>query len=698
MWVHSTVLLVSLLFSVHLFLNESQIYSLLTLSNLSADQVPFNNYCKSNFAEVDEIVCNGGIKKPNYIWLLLDALASFQTGDLSTAFNSSHFLHIQNKAFPQSSAIISTHFLGRNSRNYVGALIQEDTIIDQFDSNSTQFVSSKFPTFNLLGESRFVFFNTYKSREAYPMSKFDSTKSCKRLFKFPYENSRHMLSPSEASKIVTSLSQNYTLLVKPSKLSYCMDNYSISSKLPKNLLVYTSIMDSFNHNYSALSQKTISRAAGLVAVIKSIVKYLQDSGLDKYYSLIVSSDHGGQWTTKEDEICNHGCKTSEGNEPFLYIWNKDIPGHYEDWISVEQVAPTIAQLVRGAGIPLRATGYPQPLDISETSRYIVYRTKEIQLISYYNMLNSQEARRIDRIQDMTISADNLNLFMSQLIEIYPKYLEELENEINILERPRYAIIISNLIGLAIGFAIWVEIRDICTGKLRYIIAGIALLVSNGRILVAGDVFIRVEQAIRAPIMILQGVLVLLIYWKFITKTLRDIITRMQFRNIRNTASILISSKKYSTKAWPTLILTLNSILLYTSFNLSYTDSFYILHITHYILLVAYTYLDIISHQEPQLSHRAVCKLLFTTLSIISMLWYEFITLDSQTDQTDSMITLIRIFYIFLFLSLILLLSLGSSSDITDMIAYPAVILFFFIADSQQRNFLLVVFLPTVIYI
>ncbi len=29
------------------------------------------------------------------------------------------------------------------------------------------------------------------------------------------------------------------------------------------------------------------------------------------------------------------------------------------------------------------------------------------------MLNSQEARKIDRIQDMTISADNLNLFMSQ---------------------------------------------------------------------------------------------------------------------------------------------------------------------------------------------------------------------------------------------------------------------------------------------
>jgi hypothetical protein len=258
------------------------------------------------------------------------------------------------------------------------------------------------------------------------------------------------------------------------------------------------------------------------------------------------------------------------------------------------------------------------------------------------------------------------------------------NEINILERPRYAIIISNLIGLVIGFAIRVEIRDICIGKLRYIIAGIALLVSNGMILVAGEVYIRVEQAIRAPIMILQGVLVLLIYWKFITKTLRDIITRMQFRNIRNTASILISSKKYSTKAWPILILILNSILLYTSFNLSYTDSFY-------ILLVAYTYLDIIYH-------RAVCKLLFTTLFIISMLWYEFITLDSKTDQTDSMITLIRIFYIFLFLSLILLLSLGSSSDITDMIAYPAVILFFFIADSQQINFLLVVFLPTVIYI
>lgn len=173
------------------------------------------------------------------------------------------------------------------------------------------------------------------------MSKFESSKSCKKLFKFPYENSSQMLSPSEASKIVTNLSQNYTSFIKSSKLAYCMDNYSISSQQPLNLLVYTSIMDSFNHNYSALSQKTISRAAGLVAVIKTIVKYLQESDLDEYYSLIVSSDHRGQWVTKEDEICNHGCKTSEGNEPFLYIWNKDIPGHYEDWISVEQVAPTI---------------------------------------------------------------------------------------------------------------------------------------------------------------------------------------------------------------------------------------------------------------------------------------------------------------------------------------------------------------------
>lgn len=228
-------------------------------------------------------------------------------------------------------------------------------------------VSSTFPVFRLLGKSRFDSTYSYKAREKYPMNQWEIAGSCIPVFNFPYKSYVRPDSTQDSIREnVAKTSEELFEHIDQLSLQNCLSSYGIKFKAPKSLFVYTAIMDSFNHNYGVFDSKTAIRAAGLLAVVKSFVRVLEMRGLDDEYSLIVCSDHGGQWERFEDEICNHGCRTDGGNEGFLYIWNKHLKGNSEHWIKTEELAPTVAQVVSTAGVPLHATGHPVPLDSSST--------------------------------------------------------------------------------------------------------------------------------------------------------------------------------------------------------------------------------------------------------------------------------------------------------------------------------------------
>jgi hypothetical protein len=102
------LLAASVLLSAHLFLGESQIYSVLELVSPNRDINIINTYCRGAYAAVtltqhDEGLCRDPAKKRKYIWLMLDAWASFQTADLMSVFNESSYYHVLNTGYPQVS-------------------------------------------------------------------------------------------------------------------------------------------------------------------------------------------------------------------------------------------------------------------------------------------------------------------------------------------------------------------------------------------------------------------------------------------------------------------------------------------------------------------------------------------------------------------------------------------------------------------
>ena len=140
-------------------------------------------------------------------------------------------------------------------------------------------------------------------------------------------------------------------------------------------------MDNYNHNYGVFSNRTISVAAAMLANLKALVTVMDSTDLSDDYALFVISDHGGQWYSGEDELCNHGCKLDEGNEGFLYVYCKGMD-KAEDWIMQDDIAPTISQFMQNAGIPIHATGMPFPMKNNYVHKYMSYRAKEIQLVSH----------------------------------------------------------------------------------------------------------------------------------------------------------------------------------------------------------------------------------------------------------------------------------------------------------------------------
>ena len=78
------------------------------------------------------------------------------------------------------------------------------------------------------------------------------------------------------------------------------------------------------------------------------------------------------------------------------------------------------------------------------------------------------------------------------------------------------------------------------------------------------------------------------------------------------------------------------------------------------------------------------------LLLFIMVFYEWITDYSMTDQTLEMIITVRVFYLLLFLLVIIILSIPEKCKI---LTAPLSLLYFFIASQDQRTFFVIFFLP-----
>lgn len=331
------ILLFSLIFTILIFTNESLVLSFFKQRKVSLPRPSYLNH---------------DLMKSKMIWLMCDAYSSYLTGDLSKYSNYSSFFHIRNYGYPQSAAISSSQLLGRQSRNYVGELLQEETILDKL-KNPLKIVGSNFPVIDILGEKRFSSVRRYKGREKYPFSRINHNYAFPTLSVGIKANNL-----KEAQKIVTEESKQIKSLIDPNWVAELLKKWTKHKS--QNFIYYTTIMDSYNHNYAGLHETTISGASVLLADIKSIIDAFELTSFKDDYLLVISSDHGGQLYFGEDEICNHGCQMDKGNEGFLFIYSYGSE-QQEDWITNEDVAAIIASYMKNVTIPLAATGWPKSI-------------------------------------------------------------------------------------------------------------------------------------------------------------------------------------------------------------------------------------------------------------------------------------------------------------------------------------------------
>jgi hypothetical protein len=120
-----------------------------------------------------------------------------------------------------------------------------------------------------------------------------------------------------------------------------------------------------------------------------------------------------------------------------------------------------------------------------------------------------------------------------------------------------------------------------------------------------------------------------------------------------------------------------------------------LYWVHYALISSVVYVETMKLHRQGALKSPLWLLSAASVAFAFMLVYEFITDYSQTDQTEQMISVIRTFYIFL-LCWLLAYSKASKPVLSKAFCYLPVLFYFFLADAQQRSFLLLYFLPTVL--
>lgn len=290
---YSVLLFFVMLLSVHLFLDEIQIYSFLKPNTeLSIDLK--NSHCKSELNDLDSEVCRNSLKKSNFIWLFLDGFAEFQSGDLAAFKNSSAFYKINFSGYPQSAAVHAEQIVGRFSRNYPGGRLNYETVLDQLDSRNTFLISNHFPLIGMLGEERFKKVHRYEARERYPFSALERAfRNIGKIFLRPHDPEDIEISDiGKARNFIIDNSVGMLSEKSLENLNLNLKNYFVSQK--SNLVYYSHTMDSYNHNYGAFSSKTLITAGALLAGIKAIITLLDTTDFGDDYVLFVSSDHGGQ--------------------------------------------------------------------------------------------------------------------------------------------------------------------------------------------------------------------------------------------------------------------------------------------------------------------------------------------------------------------------------------------------------------------
>ena len=591
----------------------------------------------------------------------------------------------------------------------MGGFLNDETAIDQIGRNGENFfITTPFPVGKLLGSERFDKEYIWDRREPYPFRSFELAGNCDETFidvKTFGTSQDQDLTMEAAQSYVYTRAHEFLSTLNLTRVQNCMHSAGIRPN-GDNVLYYTFIMDSFNHNYGALNEMTMERGAAIYADIVAMIQVLRNTGLDEEYALFISSDHGGQFFLDEDELCNHGCRMDGGNEAILYVYSKGEGPRLNDiWINTEDVGATIPQYILGAGVPGTATGTVMPMFDTVKYKYEAFRSKEVQLLSFLNYLDPTHPYDLSLVQGVDISSLELTEdLLEQYISDYPAHLSSLQSQVESLQKPwvayfALAVLIAAfiyLIALPILLSMGLSQRDwVSIGLLfaELIVVGVR---NNG--------LGRVEKKVFWPLIAIQIAYLVagLMYAsdEFLDKNKR-LANILRLLNVPKVVFRSISSGSFSplSQLSPTDITSavtfFNLFLLLTDeFGNVFTDIGEVLYPLHWVVILLYIFYD--TYRQGKEGYKVMWMMVrYASFALLVLAWYyERVTDYSMSDQTEEMMAVIHVFYVSILVSLVLIPVIVPSSERGRLIIYPVFIIYFFIASQQQRSHLLFLFIPT----
>ena len=414
-----------------------------------------NDYCSTaNITDKNDpmsLVCNNKFKKEKFIWILLDGLAFDQLYMLPQreANSLSNFFRIKSKEYKQSGSLHESIFTGKFSRNYPAKKMAIDHLFKQTKLSNIPVVykGSYFPVFYLLGREKNEVLDSYELRgpEGFALNGFCSSGVNNIYDGYPSsfrkditdEATEHLLPGYDRKFIYDKLNEHYADNMKkmPSTFNRCI--LDILGNQMKSYAYYTMRIDHLNHSYDKHYIGTIFDVYTIETTVLGLHRWADEH---PEYAIIVSSDHGGQPYNGQDNICNHGCDV-EGNEAVLMIYTKELGDvKYKlptRKIWVNDVAPTITQIIKGVNIPLEAQGIPREIGDDNTLRYTAVKSKEVQLIQYITkfsekfpkmkkkMMNYIDKIKKNELYDKIKTIEQVEEFSNA--EYYKAYMNYLEN-------------------------------------------------------------------------------------------------------------------------------------------------------------------------------------------------------------------------------------------------------------------------------
>ena len=414
-----------------------------------------NDYCQkynSSMNNLEKYACENDFKKSKIIYLQFDAIANDHFHEIIKLhkYNITHFKTIKLTGYKKSPRCHEMHFTGHFSRNIPFYPIQRDNILLQMKNIGMKIVylGEEKPIFKIISHQNV--FDSYKvfnkSEQKFPFqgicsnlnaSKFNSKELNESLKKFSdqigkvkdeFLNEKDFPVYDEIEKFISKNDMN---------VSNCKEFMNIINE-DKNLFYFYSI-DDINHFYFKYHWMCYE---SLYVIENMLIKFMEFVDDHPEYILVSSSDHGGQKYYGEDNYMNHG--TDEyNNYPFHFFYTKELKDKYDEWktgiqnITVEKIAVTLPQLIKGINIPLEATDFPLIIGNNNTFRIAACKSKEFQLRSFMEKYvekyeqNKNIFNKIIKKLNESEFVKNIdeNKFDENYKEKYYEFLKEIQDEI-----------------------------------------------------------------------------------------------------------------------------------------------------------------------------------------------------------------------------------------------------------------------------